>query len=40
MRALVAVVIMLLLPLLLQACGHKGPLFMPQPETQQPNQGQ
>lgn len=34
--------IMLLLALLLQGCGHKGPLFMPQPQpaTQQPNQGQ
>lgn len=40
MRVAVTVVIMLLLPLLLQGCGHKGPLFMPQPATQQPNQGQ
>ncbi len=31
--------IMLLLTLLLQGCGHKGPLFMPQPAAQQPDQG-
>ncbi|MDE2117127.1 MAG: lipoprotein [Betaproteobacteria bacterium] len=32
--------IMLLLTLLLQGCGHKGPLYIPQPATQQPSQGQ
>ena len=33
--------IMLLLTLLLQGCGHKGPLFIPQPQSapQQSNQG-
>ncbi len=36
----VAAVIMLLFSLLLQGCGHKGPLFMPQPTAQQPSQGQ
>ena len=33
-------VIMLLFALLLQGCGHKGPLFMPQPDVQQPDRGQ
>jgi predicted small lipoprotein YifL len=34
--------IMLLFALLLQGCGHKGSLVLPQaqPATQQPNQGQ
>ncbi|MDE2309771.1 MAG: lipoprotein [Betaproteobacteria bacterium] len=32
--------IMLLLTLALQGCGHKGPLYIPQPPTQQPSQGQ
>jgi len=40
MRVLVTVAIMLLLSLLLQGCGHKGPLFMPQPAVQQPTQSQ
>jgi predicted small lipoprotein YifL len=31
MRLSGAVVIMLLLALLLQGCGHKGPLFLPSP---------
>ena len=31
--------IMLLLALLLQGCGHKGPLYIPQPVPQQSNQG-
>ncbi|MGA8148797.1 MAG: lipoprotein [Gallionellaceae bacterium] len=33
---------MLLLALLLQACGHKGPLYMPQsqPSSQQSSKGQ
>ena len=33
--------IMLLLALLLQGCGHKGALYMPQPQPapQQPDQG-
>ena len=31
----VATGIMLLIALLLQGCGHKGPLFMPPPPVQQ-----
>jgi predicted small lipoprotein YifL len=32
MRLSGAVVIMLLLALMLQGCGHKGPLFLPPPQ--------
>jgi predicted small lipoprotein YifL len=32
--------IMLLLTLLLQGCGHKGPLFMPQPPAAAPQSNQ
>ena len=40
MRVPVTVAIMLLLSLLLQGCGHKGPLYMPQPAAQQFSQDQ